>query len=233
MAGVAFIRVAAASALQCSMRLACGVPARGFATLGAASCGGGSSRLGSRLPTAAAAATAAAPTAPTAAIVVPRPAAAAAAAAAAGYSTTRTLFSYLGVAVLCWFSLDLLHLCRRVCAAAAAARERAAVNIKFIKADGTPTVVAAAVGDNLLEVAHANNIDIEGESARWCCCKGLWTPHNPVRHDPHCCWLHGLQVPVAVRRRAAPATSYWKRVCTTACPVQRQRRRTCWTLQPG
>lgn len=36
------------------------------------------------------------------------------------------------------------------------------INITFIKADGSKVEVKAPVGDSMLEVAHANNIDIEG-----------------------------------------------------------------------
>lgn len=50
-------------------------------------------------------------------------------------------------------------------AAAAAAAAKGVVAIQFVKADGTPVTVSAPVGDNLLEVAHANNIDIEGTRA--------------------------------------------------------------------
>jgi hypothetical protein len=40
------------------------------------------------------------------------------------------------------------------------------VNIVFVKPDDTRVSVKAAVGDSMLELAHANNIDIEGTYAR-------------------------------------------------------------------
>ena len=36
------------------------------------------------------------------------------------------------------------------------------INVTFVKPDGTKVAVKAPVGASMLEVAHANNIDIEG-----------------------------------------------------------------------
>lgn len=44
----------------------------------------------------------------------------------------------------------------------AAFSAKATIGVTFVKPDGTKVAVRAPVGDSMLEVAHANNIDIEG-----------------------------------------------------------------------
>jgi len=45
-----------------------------------------------------------------------------------------------------------------------ASAAKATINVTFVKPNGTKVTVKAPVGDSMLEVAHANDIDIEGES---------------------------------------------------------------------
>jgi hypothetical protein len=52
-----------------------------------------------------------------------------------------------------------------------AAAAKKSIQVTFIKPDGSKQVVSAPVGDSMLEVAHANKIDIEGA----CCGAGAMT----------------------------------------------------------
>jgi hypothetical protein len=40
------------------------------------------------------------------------------------------------------------------------------IKVTFVKPDGSKQVVDAPIGDSMLEVAHANKIDIEGASGK-------------------------------------------------------------------
>lgn len=46
------------------------------------------------------------------------------------------------------------------------ARSAGTIRVTFVRPDGTEVKVAAPIGANMLEVAHANKIDIEGERPR-------------------------------------------------------------------
>jgi ferredoxin len=64
------------------------------------------------------------------------------------------------------------------------AAAKKSIQVTFIKPDGSKQVVSAPVGDSMLEVAHANKIDIEGawECQRTCAVDtpGLSVPHVPL-----------------------------------------------------
>jgi hypothetical protein len=47
---------------------------------------------------------------------------------------------------------------------ASAASGKPTINVTFIKPDGSAQTVKAPIGDSMLDVAHANDIDIEGEA---------------------------------------------------------------------
>lgn len=62
-----------------------------------------------------------------------------------------------------WLRRNLLHRspqCAHVCSIAA----KKSIKVTFVKPDGSKQVVDAPIGDSMLEVAHANSIDIEGKS---------------------------------------------------------------------
>ena len=50
----------------------------------------------------------------------------------------------------------------------AALAAKKTISVTFIKPDGSKQVVTAPVGDSMLEIAHANKIDIEGVCWRVC-----------------------------------------------------------------
>jgi len=49
-----------------------------------------------------------------------------------------------------------------VCANALAGAAKPTIDVVFVKPDGSRVPVKAPIGDSMLEVAHANNIDVEG-----------------------------------------------------------------------
>ena len=65
-----------------------------------------------------------------------------------------------------------------------AAAAKPTIKVTFVKPSGEKVVVDAPIGDSMLEVAHANNIDIEGGAAwDWCVWRwlGCTTPTVPLR----------------------------------------------------
>ena len=115
---------------------------------------------------------------------------------------------------------------------ALAAGAKPTISVTFVKPTGEKVTVKAPIGDSMLEVAHANSVDIEGAcgalvaAARSLACgstEGQFVA--PCRTDPARATPRIPRTPpfssqarVAARRRAPRAMLSCPRSCSPSCP---------------